>query len=139
MDIYCGAGLFSAFLAGEVKEIIGIESSPSACRDFAVNLDEFEHVSLYQGTAEQVLPSLNFKADGAILDPPRAGMHPKALQALLAMQPTFIAYVSCNPATLARDTKRLLEAGYSLEKLVLVDMFPQTYHMESVALFHLNK
>ena len=135
LDVYCGVGLFSAFLAGEVEELAGIEAGSSACRDFAVNLDEFDNISLYQGTAERVLPGLDFKADAVVLDPPRAGLHRDARQALIAHQPEFIVYVSCNPATLARDAKRLLEAGYAIRKTVLVDMFPQTYHMESVVLF----
>lgn len=135
LDVYCGAGLFSAFSAESVDELVGIESNPSACRDFAINLDDFDNVSLYQGTAEQTLPGLKFKAQGIILDPPRAGVQRKALQALIKHNPKFIVYVSCNPATLARDAKWLLKANYNLEKIVLLDMFPQTYHMESVALF----
>ncbi len=135
LDIYCGVGLFSAFLAGEVEQLAGIEASPSACQDFALNLDEFDNVSLYEGAAESVLPGLDFKADCVILDPPRAGLHHKARQALIDHQPKSIVYVSCNPSTLARDAKRLIEAGYSIQKTVLVDMFPQTYHMESVVLF----
>ncbi len=134
LDIYCGVGLFSAFLADQVDSLAGIEANPSACQDFALNLDEHDHVSLYQGTAEEVLPGLDFQADGVVLDPPRTGMHRTALQALLDQVPGFIVYVSCNPATLARDLKRLVASGYSLEKTILVDMFPQTYHMETVVL-----
>ena len=70
-----------------------------------------------------------------ILDPPRAGLHRDARRALIEHRPEFIVYVSCNPSTLARDAKHLLEAGYAIRKVVLVDMFPQTYHMESVVLF----
>jgi 23S rRNA (uracil1939-C5)-methyltransferase len=138
LDVYCGAGLFSSFLAGDVEALAGIESSPSACRDFVVNLDEFDNVSLYPGPAENVLPDLAFKPDGVIIDPPRAGLRPKALQALQDMRPEFIVYVSCNPSTLARDTKRLLAGGYQLRRTVLVDMFPQTFHMETVALFEMS-
>ena len=138
LDVYCGAGLFSAFLADKVEQLAGIESSPSACRDFAVNLDEFDNVSLYEGAAEQVLPGLDFKADGVVVDPPRAGLHRMAMQALLERHPDFIVYVSCNPATLARDTKKLMNAGYVAEKIILVDMFPQTYHMESIVLFRMK-
>ena len=138
LDVYCGVGLFSNFLAGDVGELAGIESSPSSCRDFVVNLDEFDNVSLYPGLAESVLPDLAFKPDGVIVDPPRTGLRPKALQALLKVQPEFIVYVSCNPSTLARDTKHLLAGGYQLNRNVLVDMFPQTYHMETVALFEMS-
>jgi len=138
LDVYCGVGLFSTFLAREIEELAGIESSPSACRDFAFNLDEYDNVRLYQGMAEDVLPLLDFQADSAIVDPPRAGLHPRARQALLALRPQALVYVSCNPATLARDLKHLLESGYHLEKTVLVDMFPHTYHIESVVLLYRN-
>jgi len=134
LDVYCGVGLFSAFVAERVKECIGIELSPSACRDYAVNLDAFDNVSLYEGAAEAVLPALDVKADGVILDPPRAGLDPRALDALVAAAPEMIAYVSCDPATLARDLNRLIKAGYRLETVQPFDMFPQTYHVEGVAL-----
>ena len=134
LDVYSGVGLFSAFLAGEVEELLAIESSPSACRDFVVNLDEFDNVSLAEGLAEKILPELDFKADVVLVDPPRSGLRPQAREAILMQGPRAIIYVSCNPATLARDTRAILEAGYRLEKTVLVDMFPQTYHMETVAL-----
>jgi 23S rRNA (uracil1939-C5)-methyltransferase len=134
LDVYSGVGLFSAFLAGEVEELLAIESSPSACRDFVVNLDEFDNVSLAEGLAEKILPELDFGADVVLVDPPRSGLRPQAREVILKQGPRAIIYVSCNPATLARDTRVILEAGYSLEKIILVDMFPQTYHMETVAL-----
>ena len=133
LDVYSGVGLFSAFLAGEVDELLAIESSPSACRDFVVNLDEFDNVSLAEGLAEKVLPDIDFIADVVLVDPPRSGLRTQAREAILKQGPRAIIYVSCNPATLARDARAILEAGYSLEKTVLVDMFPQTYHMETVA------
>ena len=134
MDLYCGVGLFSAFFASKVKEVIGVELSTAACRDFAINLDEFDNVSLYEGAVERVLPRLEVKPDVVILDPPRAGLHPKALEALLAMKPQQIAYISCDPATLARDLKQLTAVDYRIEKLFLIDQFPQTYHIETVVL-----
>ncbi len=84
LDLYCGVGLFSAFFASDVKEVIGVEVSPDACLDFVSNLDEFDNVSLYEGAVERVLPRLEVKPDVVIIDPPRAGLHPKALEALLA-------------------------------------------------------
>lgn len=134
LDVYCGVGLFSAFLAGEMEELAGIEASPNACRDFAVNLDEFDNASLYEGTAERILPLLDFKADTVILDPPRAGLRPEARRALEKLHPQNMIYVSCNPATLARDARHFVEQGYHLQRSILVDMFPQTYHIESVLL-----
>jgi len=135
LDVYSGVGLFSAFLAGEVEELLAVESSPAACRDFVVNLDEFDNVSLAEGLAEKILPELDFGADVVLVDPPRSGLRPQAREAILKQGPRAIIYISCNPATLARDARAILEAGYRLEKTVLVDMFPQTYHMETVALF----
>ncbi|MBN2256940.1 MAG: class I SAM-dependent RNA methyltransferase [Anaerolineaceae bacterium] len=131
-DLYCGVGLFSAFFAGEVKEVIGVELSPDACLDFAANLDEFDNVSLYEGAVESVLPRLEVKADVVILDPPRAGLHPKALEALMAAKPAQIAYISCDPATLARDLGKMVAGGYHIEKVCLLDLFPQTFHIESM-------
>ncbi len=134
LDVYCGVGLFSAFVAPRVKKCIGVELSESACDDYAVNLDEFDNVELYVGAAEQILPSLNLKPDVAIVDPPRAGIERQALDALINLQPNTIVYVSCDPATLARDIKRLTAAGYRLERVTPFDLFPQTFHVETVCL-----
>lgn len=134
LDIYCGVGLFSAFLAPLVKRCIGVERSPSACEDYAVNLDEFDNVELYVGAAEQVLPDLKVEPDIVVVDPPRAGIERAALDAMLQLQPQTIAYVSCDPATLARDLKRLIAGGYQLQRVTPFDMFPQTYHVETIVL-----
>ena len=138
LDVYCGAGLFSAFFAPRVGRLIGIESAPSSCEDFSVNLDEFEHVELYEGLAEEILPALKLSADVVILDPPRAGLERAVLDALLNIKPKTIAYVSCDPATLARDAARLLLGGYSLRQVTPFDLFPQTYHIESISIFELK-
>jgi 23S rRNA (uracil1939-C5)-methyltransferase len=134
LDVYCGVGLFTAFLAPRVGRCLGVEVSPSACEDFAVNLDEFDHVALYQGAAEEILPWLDVRPDVVVVDPPRAGMAPDALEALIRLGPTYLAYVSCDPATLARDLKHLLGAGYRLLHITPFDLFPQTYHIESISL-----
>jgi len=137
LDVYCGVGLFSKFFAPRVARLMGVESSPSACEDFAVNLDEFENVELYEGAAEEILPALaaQVKVDCAIIDPPRAGVERHALDALLAMQPRLIAYVSCDPSTLARDAARMIQSGYTLKQVAPFDLFPQTYHIESISIF----
>jgi len=134
VDAYCGVGLFSTFLAPHCKQLTGIELSESACNDYAANLEEFEHVSLYMGKVEQVLPVLDIKPDLVVLDPPRAGLDPRAMEGLLKAAPGQIIYVSCDPATLARDLRKLIDAGYHLESIIPFDMFPHTYHVETLVL-----
>jgi len=138
LDLYCGVGLFSAFMAPRVNRCVGIEISPWTCDDFTINLDEYDNVELYVGAAESVLPGLEFKADMVVMDPPRSGVDKIVLDEVIRMQPVLIAYVSCDPATLARDTRRLLSGGYHLERVTPFDMFPQTYHIESISLFRLG-
>jgi 23S rRNA (uracil1939-C5)-methyltransferase len=135
LDVYCGVGLFSAFLAPKCERVIGIESSPSACEDFAINLDEFDNVELYEGLAEEVIPHLEIKPDIVLVDPPRAGLEKRVVDEILKLRPRVIAYVSCDPSTLARDSKRLIEGGYKLKQVTPFDLFPQTYHIESISLF----
>ncbi|MBI4731194.1 MAG: class I SAM-dependent RNA methyltransferase [Chloroflexi bacterium] len=135
LDVYCGVGLFSAFFAGRVRRLAGIEVSPAACEDFAANLDEFENVELYQAPAEDVLPYLDLKPDIVIVDPPRAGLEKRVLDAVQARGPERIAYVSCDPSTLARDASRFIAGGYRLVEVTPFDLFPQTYHIESISIF----
>ena len=135
LDVYSGVGLYSVFLALKVKRLVGIEISPSACEDFTTNLDEFENVDLYEASAEEVLGSIVFNPDIIIMDPPRAGLGGKTVEGILAQGAAQLAYVSCDPATLARDAKQLATGGYSLMKITLFDMFPQTYHIESISLW----
>jgi 23S rRNA (uracil1939-C5)-methyltransferase len=133
VDAYCGVGLFSAFLAPHVGRLIGIEASPSACEDFAFNLDEFDHVELYEAPVADVLPQLNFHPDIILVDPPRAGLGHSTLDGILALEPEMIAYISCDPSTLARDARRLTAGGYRLNQVTPFDLFPQTYHIESIS------
>src|SRR5215207_3457457 len=135
LDVYCGAGLFSAFFAPTCKRVIGIEASPSACEDFSFNLDEFDNVELYEGLAEDAIPHLEAKPDIVLVDPPRAGLEKRVVDGILKLNPRLIAYVSCDPSTLARDAARLLNGGYLLKEVTPFDLFPQTYHIESISLF----
>ncbi len=138
LDVYCGVGLFSKFFAPKCQTVIGIETSESACEDFAVNLDEFNNVELYEGAAEEVLPGLAGRLDSStfvIVDPPRAGIERHALDTILEIKPQMIAYVSCDPSTLARDAARLVSGGYRLVEATPFDLFPQTYHIESISIF----
>jgi 23S rRNA (uracil1939-C5)-methyltransferase len=135
LDVYCGVGLFSAFLAPKCGRVIGIESSESACEDFSVNLDEFDNVELYEDEAEAVIPQLEAKPDIVVVDPPRAGLDKAVVDGILKLSPSLIAYVSCDPSTLARDAARLVNGGYKLKEVTPFDLFPQTYHIESISLF----
>lgn len=140
LDVYCGAGLFSKFFASKCKQVIGIEFSESACEDFAINLDEFENVELYEGAAEEILPALAGKVGDMpfmIVDPPRAGIEKHALDAIIDIKPKMIAYVSCDPSTLGRDAARLILGGYRLVEVTPFDLFPQTFHIESISIFEI--
>jgi 23S rRNA (uracil1939-C5)-methyltransferase len=127
--------LFSAFFAQRCGRVIGVESSESACADFAVNLDEFDNVELYEGTVGAVIPHLEANPDIVLVDPPRAGLDKAVVDGILRLSPKLLAYVSCDPATLARDARRLIDGGYRLEEVTPFDLFPQTYHIESISLF----
>jgi 23S rRNA (uracil1939-C5)-methyltransferase len=135
LDVYCGVGLFSNFLAPKCARLIGIESSVSACEDFAFNLDEFDNVELYEGTAEDVIQHLEARPDIVIVDPPRAGLEKVVVDGILKLNPRVLAYVSCDPSTLARDAARLINGGYRLVDVTPFDLFPQTYHIESISIF----
>jgi len=135
LELYCGVGLFTAFIAPDVQRVIGIEISESAVEDAAANLDEFENVEIYCAPAEDVLPTLEIRPDVALIDPPRAGCAPEVLNALLKLNPRVIIYVACDPATFARDAGRLAAGRYKLEAVQPFDMFPQTHHVECVARF----
>jgi 23S rRNA (uracil1939-C5)-methyltransferase len=135
LDVYCGVGLFTSFIAPLAGRVIGIEAYAPAVGDAAENLDEFDNVEIYEAPAEEVLPALKVKADVVVLDPPRAGCAPAVLEALASSGAARIVYISCDPATLARDAKRLCAQEYALRWVQPLDMFPQTYHVECVALF----
>lgn len=134
LELYCGAGLFSLFLAPLASQLYAIESAPSSAYDFANNLDAFDNVSLYEGTVEDVLPGLDIHPDLVLLDPPRAGLAPTARDALISLAIPKVIYISCDPATLSRDLKSLISSGYQLDKIQAFDMFPQTYHVETVVI-----
>jgi 23S rRNA (uracil1939-C5)-methyltransferase len=135
VDAYCGVGLFTAPLAQQAALVIGIEADPYAVEDLIENTSCCDNVETIEGPVEAALPDLKATIDAAVVDPPRTGLDRFALDALVAHRPTRIAYVSCDAATLARDAKRLAQAGYTLQLVQPIDMFPQTYHIEAVALF----
>jgi 23S rRNA (uracil1939-C5)-methyltransferase len=138
LDAYCGVGLFGVSLAAQVGRVIGIESSIETIDDARHNTAELLNIELHAGTVERVLPGLEGEIDLAVVDPPRAGMERAALDALALKRPRAIAYVSCDPATLARDVARLAAHGYRLVRVQPLDLFPQTYHIECVTGLELN-
>lgn len=135
LDAFGGVGTFGLSLAPRVARVIEIEEVKDAVSDAKANAVELSNVEFYRGAVEEVLPKLKTKIDLLVADPPRAGIAAIALDALIAQSPRAIAYVSCDPATLARDARRLVDGGYRLHEVQPVDMFPQTYHIESVSWF----
>lgn len=138
VDLYSGTGAISLLLAGRCRRVYGIEVATAAVADAVRNAraNGIENCTFLAGEVRHVLPALiaqGVRADVVVADPPRAGFHPKALAALVALAPARIVYVSCNPSTLARDTGELLRHGYRLDWVQPVDMFPQTPHIEAVA------
>ncbi len=137
-DLYCGIGTISLFLAQKAKKVYGVEVIPEAVEDAKANavLNNIKNVEFYQGEAEEVVPELykeGIKADIVVVDPPRKGCEAKLLQTIADMQPAKIIYVSCNPATLARDIAILERQGFTSKEVQPVDMFPHTVHVETVS------
>lgn len=135
LDLYCGVGLFGLSLADQVERVLGVEADPSAAADFRHNARGMDHVELIEGKAQSVLPRIKEPVDLLLLDPPRSGAGQGIIDQVAHLKPRRIAYVSCDPATLARDARHLGESGFLLQEVQPVDLFPQTYHVEAVALF----
>ena len=140
-DLYSGAGTISLFISRQTEKVFAFESVESAIRDANFNnkLNKIDNVIHIQADLNKsFLPILQTKSipqpDVILLDPPRSGMNPKTVNDLIKLSPSKIVYVSCNPTTQARDIKLLREAGYKLIKVRPVDMFPHTYHIETLAL-----
>jgi 23S rRNA (uracil1939-C5)-methyltransferase len=135
LDLYCGVGLFGLSLADQVGHVMGVEADPSAAADFRYHAQGLDPVELIEGKAEDVLPRLGGPVDLLVLDPPRSGAGKQVMHEIARLGPRQIVYVSCDPATLARDARHLVDCGYPLQVVQPIDLFPQTYHVESVALF----
>ena len=133
LDLYGGVGVFSAFLAERAGLVTMVESYPPAVTDAESNLDDLDNVDLIEGTVEDVLPDLEESYDAVVLDPPGEGLSVEVVDALAARKIPRLVYVSSDPATLARDAKRLSQQGYRLRAVQPIDLAPQTYYLDSVA------
>ena len=151
-DLYCGIGTISLFLAQKAGQVYGVEIVPQAIEDARRNagINEIENAEFFVGKAEEVLPEYyekyarehggeSARADVILVDPPRKGCDEALLDTVVKMRPEKVVYVSCDSATLARDLKVLCGAGYELEKVRAVDMFPMTVHVETVVLLSHKK
>jgi 23S rRNA (uracil1939-C5)-methyltransferase len=142
-DLYTGTGSIALYVADKAREVIGIEYVPEAIMDAKENMkiNGMEHLQFYAGDMKEILTTefivAHGKPDVLITDPPRDGMHPDVVKRILETEPPRIVYVSCNPATQARDAK-LLDEKYRLVKVQPVDMFPHTHHVENVGLWELR-
>jgi 23S rRNA (uracil1939-C5)-methyltransferase len=138
-DLYCGIGTLGLSLAPRAASLWGLEVVEEAVADAIENaaLNEIDHARFFAGDVRLALPDLVARAgrpDVCLVDPPRAGLSKKVVRRLLEAAPRRIVYVSCNPTTLAPNAAQLVEAGYALRRVRAVDMFPQTPHIECVAL-----
>ena len=138
-DLYCGTGTIGLFLAKSVKKLVGVEIVPEAVINAKENaaLNSVSNAEFYCGAAEKIAPALiknSYSADIVVLDPPRKGCGEDLLRAIGKMSPEKIVYVSCDPATMARDAKKLSEYGYALSESHIFDQFPQTNHVETVVM-----
>jgi 23S rRNA (uracil-5-)-methyltransferase RumA len=141
MDMFCGTGTIAQLLAGKSKrKVVGVDIVASAIEDAKQNAqrNNITNVTFHAADVGKFLnefPEYKGKIDTIVLDPPRGGIAPKTLRKVMALDAPRIVYVSCNPATQARDMEEMSKEGYKLIRFSLVDQFPHTAHIESVALF----
>jgi 23S rRNA (uracil1939-C5)-methyltransferase len=134
LDLYAGVGLFSLPLAGRFREVTAVEAGRAAAGDLEFNTSRAGHSNLgvVQSSTEAFLAALDAAPDFVLLDPPRAGLGKHVVSRLAELRPPKITIVACDPSTLARDLAGLAASGYGIAGLTLVDLFPQTYHLEAV-------
>jgi 23S rRNA (uracil1939-C5)-methyltransferase len=132
IDLFAGVGLFSIPLAKRFARVLAVESNPAAARDLETNMRGQGSIEVRSAEVEQFLKRNKERPELVVLDPPRAGMTPESVERLGRLRPARITYVSCEPPTLARDLALLVKAGYECKEVHLFDLFPQTFHMETV-------
>ncbi len=137
LDLYSGVGLFSIALATQVAQVIAVEASPAAAADAHFNIAAagLDNVQVINQDVAHGLTTLHESIHSVIVDPPRSGCGPDVIRRIVSLRPERLVYVACDPATLARDAKTITDSDYSLVEVQPLDLFPQTYHIESVALF----
>ena len=137
LDAYAGGGLFAATVGRTAQRVIAVESTALASSDLSSNLNKagVSKARVVRGKVVDVVPALDEYWDATVVDPPRTGLGEEGVGAVTAARPRVVVYVSCDPASLARDSRLLREAGYAMDIAVPVDLFPQTYHIETVARF----
>jgi 23S rRNA (uracil1939-C5)-methyltransferase len=135
LDLYCGSGVMGISLKDKYNKIIGIEKVKNAIKDANDNavLNKVKNYKYYAGDTSEILPTINDEIDTVVIDPPRSGLNDKTLNDILIINPDKIGYVSCNPITLARDLN-ILKERYNITKIYALDMFPNTYHVETVVI-----
>ena len=139
VDLYAGVGLFSLPLASRFARVLSVESGTGATRDLAFNASHAgRQIEVHEESVDQFLAGLRETPDFVLADPPRTGLGKSVARRLSQLRPREIVIVACDPTTLARDSQMLIAAGYQLETMTLVDLFPQTYHIETVARFRLT-
>ena len=138
VDAYAGVGVFASLLSNRVRKVIAVEESQAAVKDALFGLNDLDNVHYIQGKTEEILQELKEEIDVIILDPPRTGCHPQAIVSVMSAKPNKIAYVSCDPPSLARDLNMLVQGGYQIDSVDPIDMFPQTYHTECVVILSSN-
>jgi 23S rRNA (uracil1939-C5)-methyltransferase len=131
LDLFAGVGLFATALAKKFARVIAVEANPAAARDLETNARGWP-IEVRASDVERFLERFKEKPEFVVLDPPRDGIARPALDRLVRIQPARIAYVSCEPPTLARDLAVLVAAGHEIVDMHLFDLFPQTFHMEAV-------
>ena len=144
LDLYCGIGTIGVFASKYFKKVYGIEIVEQAIEDAKYNakINYIDNIEFFAGDVEEILPKIiekdNIKPNTVFVDPPRKGLDKKTIRILQELKPSKIIYISCNPATLARDIA-LLEENYNIEEVQPVDMFPYTSHVECVAVLQLKE